>query len=160
MGGDSVTAVYAGSFDPFTYGHLSVVTEAATIFDDVAVVVATNVKKRRVFDREAMAAAIDGTMRCAGLNNVRVLISDELTANVCRSLGARYLIRGLRNTTDYMYEEEIAKFNQRLNPNLRTIYVRATDDTISSSGVRELWAHNQHVMDYVPPKVVLAMKGE
>lgn len=151
-------AVYAGSFDPFTNGHLSVVTEAAELFDEVIILVASNQNKHRMFRKDTMAFAIVDCMHNMGLDNVQVIISEDLTADVCRQMEAQYLVRGLRNTTDYMYEEEIAKFNQRVNPSLKTIYIRAVDDAISSSMVRELWLHDKNVIDYVPAPVFKLMK--
>lgn len=150
-------AVYAGSFDPFTYGHLSVVREAALLFDEVSIVIASNPNKQRLFNRNDMMCAIMMCMMREDLRNVTVFESDDLTADVCRRLGAHYLVRGLRNAVDYFYEEDMAKFNQQLYPDLRTVYVRATDDHISSSAARELWRRHKSVDGYVPPDIAQLM---
>lgn len=147
-------AIYAGSFDPFTNGHFDMVKEAASLFDHVIVLCAKNKGKEPVFPRIGMACAIDETLKKSGIHNTSVVLSQTLTADVCSQLGVEYLIRGLRSTTDFLYEEEIAKFNQRVNPKLKTIYLRAVDDTVSSSMVRELLSYGKDVSAYVPPEVL------
>ena len=151
-------AVYAGSFDPFTIGHLQMVRSAAELFDSVVILVAVNSKKKRMFDKTSMALAIDACLHRQGIDNTEVVVSEELTADVCSRLNAGYLVRGLRNTTDYMYEEEIAKFNQRINPGLKTVYLRAVDDDISSSMVRELHTYGKPCDEYVPSEVLAIIK--
>lgn len=155
-----IRAVYAGSFDPFTNGHLEVVREAATLFDQLIVVCAANQKKTPVFSREEMAKAIDDCLIQNGIYNSVVVISDKLTADVCTEFQAKYLIRGLRNTTDFLYEEEIAKFNQKFNPDLRTIYLRAVDDALSSSMVRELLLYGKDISKYVPKEILVIIQKE
>lgn len=147
-------AVYAGSFDPFTNGHLHIVREAAALFEQLIVVCAKNEKKRPVFPRDDMADAIYECLLEDGISNAVVVVSDKLTAYVCAEFQAEYLVRGLRNVTDFLYEEEIAKFNQRVNPGLRTIYLRAVDDALSSSMVKELLSHDEDVSGYVPQSVL------
>lgn len=149
-----IKAVYAGSFDPFTNGHLGIVREAAALFEQLIVVCAINRKKTPVFCRSEMADAISDCLIQNGINNVIVTVSDKLTADVCAEFQAKYLVRGLRNTTDFLYEEEIAKFNQRFNPDLRTIYLRAMDEVLSSSMVRELFSFGKDISEYVPQSVL------
>lgn len=154
-------AVYAGSFDPFTNGHLEIVREAAKFFDEVLVLCAVNPKKDLTFSRPGMVAAIGRSLRAQGLGNVRVISSDALTADVCAKYGAEYLVRGLRNTSDYLYEEEIARFNQKINPGLKTIYFRAVDAAISSTMVKELFPRGKDVTEYVPTEIAAILeKGE
>lgn len=154
-------AVYAGSFDPFTSGHMRVVKEATLFFDTVYIVMAVNAKKKTVYDRDKMMNAIVKAVEEEGLSNkVVVMQSDGLTVDVCDEVGATYIVRGLRNTTDYMYEEEISKFNAKVNPKVKTIYFRAEarDETLSSSVVRELFSRNKDISEYVPQSVILAMQ--
>lgn len=86
-----------------------------------------------------------------GIDNCRaVILTDGLVADFCELCDARYLVRGLRNVGDYLYEENIAKINQEINPNLRTIYLRASNDVISSSMIRELCEYGRDISRFVP----------
>lgn len=146
-------AVYAGSFDPFTNGHLSIVKNAAKLFDKVYVVVAKNTSKSRSTDPNMMIDAMIDCFTRNGLNNCIPILHSGLIAELCYDCNAQYLVRGLRNTSDYMYEENIAKINQEINPVLQTVYFRADDDVISSSMVRELQTYGRDVSKYVPEEV-------
>ncbi len=151
-------AAYPGSFDPFTNGHLDIVLEASKLFDKVTVIISTNVKKKKVFEQREMLKAIQKTVQKQGLNNVEVIESNLLTADICQQINANYLVRGLRNATDYAYEEDIAKINKELNPVLTTVYLRAIHDIVSSSLVRELMSYGRDVSKYVPSDVLAVMK--
>ena len=151
-------AVYAGSFDPFTNGHLSVVKSAAEVFDTVYVVIAQNCEKKRFVGFADMSKAIERCLLKEGLNNCKVEACFGLVADFCNDVGAGYLVRGLRNTSDYMYEENIAKINAEINPDLKTVYFRATDDTISSSMVRELHKYGKDISKYVPKEIEILLK--
>lgn len=151
-------AVYAGSFDPFTNGHLSIVKEAAELFDKVHVVIARNANKKRFSNADTMRDAVATCLSQEGLKNCCVtILTDELVADYCKSVKAKYLIRGLRNTSDYMYEENIAKINYEINPDLKTVYFRATNEVVSSSMVRELFGYGKDVSKYLPEPVILAI---
>ena len=151
-------AVYAGSFDPFTNGHLSVVKSAAEVFDTVYVVIAQNYEKKRFLGFDEMSRSIEKCLKREGLRNCKVDVTLGLVADFCADVGAKYLVRGLRNTSDYMYEENIAKINAEINPELKTVYFRAIDDTISSSMVRELYKYGKDVAKYVPKEIETLMK--
>ena len=132
-------AVYAGSFDPFTIGHLSVVKQAAQMFDEVYILIAKNpLKKRTTLDIET----------------TQILITDVLpysipTADFAEMLGATFLVRGIRDAQDYFYETRMAQTNKLLNPNLHTIYMEA-EVNISSSTVRTLMEFNKPFLEYLP----------
>jgi len=147
------TALYAGSFDPFTNGHLSIVKEACEVFDKVYLCVANNSAKTRFIPIEKMVSAIKETIASENLINCEVVVCDKMIADFCTDLNINYLIRGLRNTSDYMYEENIAKINNEINPKLKTIYFRAENETISSSLIRELLKYNKDVKRYVPESI-------
>lgn len=151
-------ALYAGSFDPFTNGHLDVVKEAAKIFDKVYVCCFVNNKKQRSYPMDKMRDSIEACLYREGVHNANAITSNMLTAECARLIGAQYIIRGLRNTSDYLYEEEIAKFNNMLNPELRTIYIRALNDSISSSAVKELLFVGKDIQNYVPIEVAEIIK--
>lgn len=126
-------ALFAGSFDPFTNGHLAILKKACTIFDTVYLCIANNAGKHRRYSIAEMENAIKQTISLNKLSNCEVVICDHLVADFCKELGVTYLIRGLRNTSDYMYEENISKINHEINPDLETVYLRGDDDVISSS---------------------------
>lgn len=153
-----MTAIYAGSFDPFTNGHLDIVLEATHIFEHVIIVCAVNSKKVPHFKRDEMCGAISECLCRHGIYNADVVVSDKLISDIAQEYNAEYLIRGLRNTMDFMYEEEIAKFNNRINPALRTVYIRAFDETLSSSTVRELLNFGKDVSGLVPKEILAIIK--
>ena len=145
-------ALFAGSFDPYTNGHHDIVRKAALLFDEVAVVIAVNSEKRRAFDAEAMAGAIQAALDADGLN-ARAEVYAGLVAEYCAGHGIRWYVRGLRNSLDYGYEENNALINRQINPALETIYLRADDSAVSSTMVRELLSYGRDISQFVPDAV-------
>ena len=148
------TALFAGSFDPYTNGHHSLVRKAAALFDEVVVLIGVNVRKSRHTDADAMKSAIGQILRDDGLTNVSVVTYTGMIADYCAEHDIHWYVRGIRNHLDYNYEENIAQINRLINPALETIYLRADDAVISSSMIRELLAFNKSIADYVPPAVL------
>ncbi len=146
-------AIYPGSFDPFTNGHLDIVKKSAALFDEVYVVIGINSAKSRAFDSEAMKTAIETTLRELSLANVRVAVYEGLVAQYAKENHIKYMIRGLRNNMDYNYEENIAEVNKLINPDMEYVYFRAENVAVSSSMVKELHAYNQDVSVYLPKAV-------
>ena len=144
-------AIYPGSFDPFTNGHLDMVKKASDIFDHVYIVIGVNSAKRRSFSAESMAEAIEETLAEAGITNCEVCIWDGLVAEYARSRSAEYMIRGLRNNMDYNYEENVAAVNKLINPDLEYVYFRANNIAVSSTMVKELHSYGKDVSAFVPP---------
>ena len=147
------TALFAGSFDPYTLGHHAIVRKAAAMFDEVVVLIGVNVQKRRAFDAEAMRRAIQQAIDADSLS-ARAVIHTGLVADYCAGHGIHWYVRGLRNAADYSYEEGNAQVNRLLNPALETIYLRGDDNAISSSMVRELMAFGKDVGAFVPAPVL------
>lgn len=145
-------ALYAGSFDPYTNGHHAIVKKAAALFDEVVVMIAVNIEKKRAFDAEAMRRAIEQALQADGLN-ARAVIHTGLVADYCKEHGILWYVRGLRNNMDYNYEENLAQINHLINPALESIYLRSDDPAISSSMIRELMAFGKDVTGYVPEAV-------
>ena len=146
-------AIYPGSFDPFTNGHLDIVKKASMLFDDVYVVIGVNAQKRRSFDAMQMKTAIEATMEELGLTNIRVAVLDGLVAEYARENDIHYMIRGLRNNMDYNYEENIAEVNKLINPDMEYVYFRAENVAVSSSMVKELHGYGQNVSKFLPKAV-------
>lgn len=149
----SKKAIYPGSFDPFTNGHLDIVKKAAALFDEVDVVIGVNSNKRRTFSAAAMKPAIEKTLQELGLANVSVTIHDGLVAEYAKENDIRYMIRGLRNNMDYNYEENIAEVNKLINPRLEYVYFRAENVAVSSSMVKELRTYGLDISPYVPKAI-------
>lgn len=151
---------YAGSFDPFTNGHLHVISTAAQLFDKVIVGIAVNPKKQRRFDMVLMQKAIEETLAQKGITNVVVISFDNLTGDVALEYNATFLVRGIRNGMDYEYEENMAQINQKDICGLDTIYVRAGElGNVSSSLVMELLKHGKDISKYLPESVLKVVLG-
>lgn len=147
-------AVYAGSFDPFTIGHLHVLRQASEVFDTVYVAIAVNSEKKRRTDKENMRSAIEKVLVSNGIKNVEVEIFDGLTVDFAIKKGAKFLVRGLRNGTDYEYEENLAVVNSKIS-GIETIYFRAGKTAhISSSVVMELHKYGKNIDKWVPKEVL------
>ena len=153
-------AIYPGSFDPFTNGHLDIVRKSAAIFDAVYVVIGINSQKGRTFDSDRMIKAIEGVMAAEGLTNVYVTAHEGLIAAYAKTHGIKYMIRGLRNNMDYNYEENIAEVNKLINPDMEYVYFRAENVAVSSSMVKELHMYGQDVSAYLPSGVFNAFWGQ
>lgn len=151
-------AIYPGSFDPFTNGHLDIVKKSAAIFSEVYVVIGVNAKKTRCVDSQAMKKAIEQTLQDLGIENVFVVVFDGLVAEYARINNIKYMIRGLRNNMDYNYEENIAEVNKLINPEMEYIYFRAENVAVSSSMVKELHGYGQDVSKYLPKAVYKILK--
>lgn len=147
-------AVYAGSFDPFTIGHLHVLRQAAEVFDTVYVAIAVNSEKNRRTDKETMKRAIQRVIASNGIDNAEVEVFDGLTVDFAMQKGAKFLVRGLRNGTDYEYEENLAVVNSKVS-GVETIYFRAGKTAhISSSVVMELHKYGKNIDKWVPKEVL------
>lgn len=144
-------ALYAGSFDPFTNGHKQIVEDALGVFETVVVLIATNSAKRRRMDCVLTQEAIRQTF--ANNSRVQVEFYGGFVADYCSEHNINHLIRGLRNITDFAYEENIAKINAEINHNIKTIYFRTANEVISSSMVWELFTNKKDVSAYLPPPV-------
>lgn len=146
--------IVPGSFDPFTLGHADVVRRAAKIFDKVYVVIMINAEKKRTFDLETSRKIAE--MTCEGIENVEVVASEGLLADVCRQLHATAIVKGVRNTADYEYEETLAEINKYLEPEVETIFIPADEKYrfVCSAFVREMIKFNQKLDGVLAPKVI------
>lgn len=146
-------AIYPGSFDPFTNGHLDIVKKSAALFDEVFVVIGINAQKKRTFESGKMKAAIEAALQELEITNVKVIIYKGLVAEFAKSYQIKYMIRGLRNNMDYNYEENIAEVNKLINPDMEYVYFRAVNVAVSSSMVKELHSFGLDVSPYLPKAV-------
>jgi pantetheine-phosphate adenylyltransferase len=146
-------ALYPGTFDPITNGHVDIVQRAALLFDAVIVAVADSAKKQPLFGLEARVQMVRDA--CAGLTTVSVRPFRGLLAAEYETLGIDVVVKGLRSMTDFEYEFQQAQANRRLYPNFETVFFMPSDRNtcISSSLVREILSLGGDVRDFVPPNV-------
>ena len=150
-------AIYPGSFDPFTNGHLDIVKKGAKLFDEVHILIGINVNKKRTYDSAVMKTAIEETLKENSITNCTVDIYDGLVAEYTKKNNIGYMIRGLRNNMDYNYEENIAEVNKLINHDLEYVYFRAENVAVSSSMVKELSYYGKDVSKFVPKPVLKVM---
>lgn len=150
-------AIYPGTFDPITNGHLDIVTRAACMFDQVILAIAASPSKKPMFDlSERVALAQQAT---AHLPNVEVMGFSDLMANFARTQQANILIRGLRAVADFEYEMQLAHMNRHLMPELESVFLMPSKDWsfISSSLVKEVARHAGDVTHFLPANVHQAL---
>lgn len=142
-------AFFPGSFDPFTKGHEDIVLRGLTLFDEVIIGIGHNANKARYFTIEKMINWIEETFDGKA---VKVVSYNDLTANVAKDMGAGFLIRGLRNTTDFEYENSIAQVNRYLVENLETVFLITAPHLapISSTIIRDLHRYGTNIDDFLP----------
>lgn len=147
-------AIYPGSFDPFTNGHLDIVKKGSKLFDEVHIIIGVNAKKKRAYDPDSMKFAIEETLTGNNISNCKVIVYNGLVADYTNENNVGYMIRGLRNNMDYNYEENIAEVNKLINPNLEYVYFRAENVAVSSSMVKELMSHGKDVSKFLPEEIL------
>ena len=147
------TAIYPGSFDPITKGHLDVLERAASIFDKVIIVVSVNTSKQSFISTEDRIRLIKEC--CKDLKNVEVDSYDGLTVNYAKEKGANVLIRGLRAVSDFEYEMQLSQVNNALEPHINTVFLitKPKYNFISSSSIREIAIMKGDVSKFVPEPV-------
>lgn len=146
-------ALFPGSFDPFTKGHEDIVLRGLELFDEIIIGIGRNANKQRYFALDEMVALIEQTFR--DYPAVRVVSYDDLTANVARKMGAKFLLRGLRNTTDFEYENGISQVNRFVYEDVETVFLITSPHLapISSSIIRDLHRYGTNVDAFVPYKL-------
>lgn len=147
-------AVYPGSFDPITNGHLDILDRAIPLFDKIIILVAVNENKKSIFSPEERVKMIkEGTKH---LNNVEVDFYNGLTVSYAKAHGATYLIRGLREMTDFEYELQLYKANEFIDSSIDCLYFmsRSTNSFISSSSIHEMKKNKIDVSNLVPNSVI------
>jgi pantetheine-phosphate adenylyltransferase len=151
----SRTALFPGSFDPFTSGHLNILKRALTIFDKVVVAVGVNQDKRGFFSMEQREDII--RQATVGMDGVEITHYDGLTVDLCREMGIRHIVRGVRNMTDFDNEQAICDANRHLAPEVDTIIIPTAQEFshISSSAVRDVVRHRGDTSMFIPEGVVL-----
>ena len=154
------TAVYPGSFDPITLGHLNLIKRAARIFDKVCVCVMKNSDKNPLFTREERVELIRRTV--LHLPNVEVETSEGLLVNYCRSKGATVIVKGLRAVSDFDWEFQMALANRKIDPAIDTLFLTASEKYmfLSSTVVREMAKYGADLREFVPREILEDIVGK
>lgn len=153
-----VIAVYPGTFDPITNGHLDIISRGVRLFDDIILAILRNPDKEPLFPLEERMEILSSVV--ARLPNVRVESFDGLLIDYARSRGARVIVRGLRALSDFEYEYQMALMNQRLGPDIDTFFMMPSEaySYVSSRLVKEVARLGGDVTGLVPPEVVARLK--
>lgn len=153
-------AVYPGSFDPITNGHLDILTRAAKVFDHVTLLLAVNPAKTSAFTIEERLFMMREATK--DMPSVEVDFTSGLTVEYARAHGASHIIRGLRAVTDFEYEFQFAAANSFVDPSIDMVFFMAGQKTgfISSSTINELYKNGADIAPLVPPAVLSCYKGK
>ena len=151
-------AIYPGSFDPITSGHLNIIRRAANIFDKLIVCVMVNAGKNPMFSLEERVELIKRVT--ADIPNVEVDCSSELLADYAQKRGSCVIVKGLRAGSDFENEFQMALINHKINPNLDTMFLTAEHQYmyLSSSTVKELGNYDVDLSDFLPEQIIPAFK--
>ena len=154
----SIVAVYPGTFDPITNGHLDLIERAARFYDRLVIAVANNRNKQSLFDLQTRVALAEGVT--VHLPNVEVMSFDGLLVDFVHQIGGNVLLRGLRAVSDFEYEFQLASMNRNLAPEIETMFMTPAEKYafISSSLVKEVARLNGDIQAFVPPLVEAALK--
>jgi pantetheine-phosphate adenylyltransferase len=153
-------AAFPGSFDPPTLGHLNIIQRAASIFDELLVVVAENRQKKYLFSAGERVSMIKELVR--DRNNVSVVICDTLIVDFLQQQGIRLLVRGVRGVDDFSYEFELSMMNKTLDPRIETLFMTTDPEyfVLRSSSIKELASFQGNISGMVPPLVAEALKAK
>ncbi|MCA0427059.1 MAG: pantetheine-phosphate adenylyltransferase [Bacteroidetes bacterium] len=147
-------ALFPGTFDPITVGHINIIERALHLFDEIVVGIGHNSSKSTLFNVEQRLNWINQIFKDEP--KVRGAIYEGLTVTFCEEIHARYILRGIRNTVDFDYEKNIAQMNKLVQPQTETIFLMCDPvyTPISSSVVRDLIRNGGDVTGFVPPEVL------
>lgn len=153
-------AIYPGSFDPITNGHLDILKSGSEVFDKVIIAVSHNINKKSLLTAEERVDLIKKTVR--NIPNVEVALFEGLTIDFAKKCNAEVLLRGLRTSFDFEYELQLSQTNQALYNNIKTVFMITKPEFsfISSSMVREILAHKGDISKFVPTEVEKYLKSK
>jgi len=145
-------AVFPGSFDPITLGHCDIINRGTKLFDELIIAIGENLSKNYLFSLEQRKAFIENTF--SDNKKIKVFIYSGLTTDFCKKIKADYILRGLRNSSDFEYEKSIAQTNKKIGE-IETVFLLSSSEKsfISSSIVREIIKHNGKFENLVPNSV-------
>lgn len=154
----NITALYAGTFDPLTNGHLDVIIRATGLFDKVIVAIAVNPAKQPVFTVDERLDMIKGAI--GKMKNIEVDYFEGLLVEYAKKKNASVIVRGLRAISDFEYEFQLSLTNKKLNPDINTVFLMPNEKYtyLNSSLVRELAFYESNIKEFVPPNVLKVLK--
>ncbi len=152
-------ALYAGSFDPFTMGHLDILKRASSIFEGIMIGVLINSGKNCAFSAQERCELIERVIKAEKMENVGVCVFSGLTVELATEKGCGCILRGMRDTNDFAYETKLEALNLRLAPQIQTIYMAASPAYahISSSAIKELCAYGASIEGLVPAPIQISI---
>ena len=155
-----IKAVFPGSFDPPTNGHLDIIKRASKLFDNLDVLISVNPNKQYMFTEQERLDMLTTLLK--DYKNVQIHVWEGLIVNYAKQAGANVLIRGIRSINDFSYEFELAHMNQKLNPEIETMFVPCKEKfgIVKSSSIKELALFDGDISRMVPPLVVSALKNK
>ncbi|MBP5603892.1 MAG: pantetheine-phosphate adenylyltransferase [Treponema sp.] len=153
-----IKAVFPGSFDPPTNGHLDIIQRASKLFDDVDVLISVNPNKNYMFTEQERLEMLKELLK--NYKNVQIHVWEGLIVNYAKEVGAKVLIRGIRSSNDFSYEFELAHMNQNLNPQIETMFLPSKEKwgVVKSSSIKELALFGGDISRMVPPLVEAELK--
>lgn len=151
-------AIYPGSFDPITNGHIDLIKRASKLFDTVIIGIAQNSKKAAFLSIDDRVNVTNATLK--NMNNIKVLSFDTLLVDFAKTQNAQIILRGLRAVSDFEYEFQLSGMNKHLNPDIETLFMAPAEQyaNISSSLVREILSLNGDISNFVPANVENLLK--
>ena len=153
-----VTAIYPGTFDPATLGHIDLISRAAKLFDEVVVAIAENQEKAPLFTLDERVSLLEESVN--GLGNVRVIGFNNLLMDCAREQQANTILRGLRAVSDFEYEFQLAAMNRHLDPSIETTFLTPAENYafVSSTFIKEVASLGGDVSEFVSPQVIKSQK--
>ncbi len=155
-----IKAVFPGSFDPPTNGHLDIIHRASKLFDNLDVLISVNPNKQYMFSEQERLDMLTTLLK--DYKNVQIHVWEGLIVNYAKQVGANVLIRGIRSINDFSYEFELAHMNQKLNPEIETMFLPCKEKfgIVKSSSIKELAMFDGDISRMVPPLVEKALKSK
>ncbi len=155
-----IKAVFPGSFDPPTNGHLDIIHRASKLFDNLDVLISVNPNKQYMFSEQERLDMLTTLLK--DYKNVQIHVWEGLIVNYAKEVGANVLIRGIRSINDFSYEFELAHMNQKLNPEIETMFLPCKEKfgIVKSSSIKELAMFDGDISRMVPPLVEKALKNK
>lgn len=149
------TAIFPGSFDPFTIGHESIVKRALPLFDKIVIMIGFNVNKKSFFSIEKRLKWINQVFN--NEERIEVRVHEGLTVDFCKEVGAKYILRGLRTSSDFEYERAIAQINKKMHPEIETVFLLTLPEhtPVNATIIRDIVLHGGDASMFLPKGIDL-----